>query len=1086
MKTCRSMPRARVGLFAALLMLSTAYGQQTEQTNVPPIEILRVLPNKVRYLPGEQGRVQVTLRNNSITEQAAEVAGDMVQELARVTPLAPQKVTLPARKETAVEILFTAPTHEYGAAVRVRALQDGAVRAQAQDAFAVARSVWPVAIGAHLTMMDMSGRPWQDPPKDIKIARERYFNWWEKMFWPPDDWGDMTPTGESWFSGQGGRYEVKKVLKEFTALARSNGIASVTYGKSTGGGPAGWEIARQHPDWFTEDAAGRIVGTYDTDLFARWDSLPRYEGRPWHYLYPNLSRLDALDHGIDEILNSALDYGWDGVRFDGDFTWVASDAVAARNQRRMKERIWAKLPDFVFGFNEGFGPADSDPATWSHGLREGLAGGGHWMNEGVGNNDFGYASNGRYTSFRAYWEHESAGADRLRQIGASYHFIYYLPKESRGLYKFILGTSAGAHPVYGESADAPGCTNWGRFLTRWSAFVWDVNLRNASNAEAQVSSAAPLWHAVKTRVADAGTAMTVVHLIVPPSTDDCHDPKVQVGPPAAQVAVRVRVPAGETVVRAAAIAPEQPDEALDLPVTREGEWVAVTVPSVKTWTMLVIERSGKYTVPVYRRFTEPPDPKKVQEGVEAGVGKLMRDPLRPEASSEVAGKIRVLEMENLYQTHAKVEPDKDASGGYCTRIDYTMANSSVISHAIYSSVTPGRYRATYRLKLKSKTDDAGKAIWAGFGLFVMLGEKQVWLKEIGPNDFRTPGQYEDFPVEFAFLGEGSTINVSAFWRGQQSGGTVYADKITLEQLAAFTDQDIAAIEKKQAGAATGGSVAAQTRPGGDPGLDVLVVNGLYAPLYRLPEALAQLGPVKEIPWKPAPAVAPASPDSKSPDAELLIEIPDPKQVRVKYCPVSVGDNSAQISGYPATYADLSRYDLVVLINADATWLRFPGRAALRQFVAAGGSLLVLGGNMTLGQGGFAGTFLADMLPVTVAEARDVQHVPAPLRPLSAGLSAALPRDLWKPTPYVFWQHRAALKPGAQVQMTAGKEPVLITGAFEKGRVAVFTGTVLGVPAGKEQPFWDWKVWPPLLATTVRWLDPRAEAQPEPAAPTPAK
>jgi hypothetical protein len=56
--------------------------------------------------------------------------------------------------------------------------------------------------------------------------------------------------------------------------------------------------------------------------------------------------------------------------------------------------------------------------------------------------------------------------------------------------------------------------------------------------------------------------------------------------------------------------------------------------------------------------------------VEAGAGQLMRDPLRPEASSEATSKVRVMEMEGLYQTQAKVEPDKDASGGYCTRIDY--------------------------------------------------------------------------------------------------------------------------------------------------------------------------------------------------------------------------------------------------------------------------------------------------------------------------------------------------------------------------------------------------------------------------------
>lgn len=1070
--TARSMAgialAIQIGCSTALLLLGAAQAEQPVTASAPRIQLVRVFPGKVRYLPNEKGSVQVTLRNTGATDEAVTVTAELVQELARVTPLAPQPATLPAEKETTVDLPFTAPAQEYGCAVRVQAMQNGTVLARAQDMFAVARHVWPVAIGANLTIMDMSGRPWQNPPQDIKTARERYFNWWEKMFWPPDDWGNMNPATESWFSGQSGRYEVKKVLKEFTRLARANGIASVTYGKSVAGGPAGWEIARQHPDWFKQDAGGRIIGTYETELFAGWDSQPKFKGCAWHYLYPNLARLDTLDHGIDQILASALEYGWDGVRFDGDFSWVASDAVAARNQRRMKERIWAKLPDFVFGYNEGFGPPAADPATWPHGLREGLAGGGHWMNEGIGNCDFGYASNGSYTSYHDYWDQEGAAADRLRRIGASYHFIYYLPKESRGLYKFILGTSAGAHPVYGESAVAPGCPNWGRFLTRWSALFWDVNLRNGPDTDAQVTAKVPLWHALKARVVDAGTAMTVVHLVVPPSTDNCHDEKVQLGASAAAVAVRVRIPADETVVRAAAIAPEQPDDALELTVTRDGGWAAVTVPAVKTWTMVAIERGGKYTLPAYPEYTELPDPKEVQAGVEAGMGKLMRDPLRPEASSEVAGKVRVLEMENLYQTQAKVEPDPDASGGSCTRIDYTMSNSTVITHAIFNSVMPGHYRATYRLKLKSKTDAAGKAVWAGFGLFVMLGEKQVWLKEIGPNDFKTPGQYEDFPVEFDFLGEDSAINVSAFWRGQQQGGTVYADKITLEQLAVYSDQDIAAIEAKK-GAGPTETADRALKPGGDEGLDVLVVNGLYADRYRLPEALARLGPVTAIPWKPPPVVAPTSPDGMEEKVEPAIDIPDPKGVRVKYCPVTVGDNSARVNGYPETYAGLCQYDLVVLINADAAWFQFPGRAALRRFVAAGGGLLVLGGNMSLGQGNFAGTYLADLLPVTVAAALDVQHRPAALRPAEAGLARSVPKDLWQQPDYVFWQHRTALKPGAEVQVTAGQDPVLITGKFEKGRVAVFTGTVLGVPDVKQEPFWAWKGWPLLMRNTLAWV-----------------
>ncbi len=210
--------------------------------------------------------------------------------------------------------------------------------------------------------------------------------------------------------------------------------------------------------------------------------------RDWYYLYPNINRLDMLDWGIDQLIASAQEYGWDGVRFDGDFSWAANDEVGARNQRRMKERIWAKLPNFVFGYNISFSPTEETPDKWTHALREGLAGGGHYMHEAI--RDYAYASNGRYSSYHDYWTKESAACEHVRQLGASYHFIYdlnHLKSPEQKIYKFVLGTSAGAHPVYGDSAIAGGCANWGRFLTRWSAFVWDTNLRNRPDAEARVT-----------------------------------------------------------------------------------------------------------------------------------------------------------------------------------------------------------------------------------------------------------------------------------------------------------------------------------------------------------------------------------------------------------------------------------------------------------------------------------------------------------------------------------------------------------------------------------------------------------------------
>ena len=70
---------------------------------------------------------------------------------------------------------------------------------------------------------------------------------------------------------------------------------------------------------------------------------------------------------------------------------------------------------------------------------------------------------------------------------------------------------------------------------------------------------------------------------------------------------------------------------------------------------------------------------------------------------------------------------------------------------------------------------------------------------------------------------------------------------------------------------------------------------------------------------------------------------------------------------------------------------------------------------------------------------------------------------------LYWRHRVTPKPGAVVAVTAGGEPVLITGTYGQGRVAVFAGTALGEPNGQEVPFWQWSDWPRLLQNTITWV-----------------
>ena len=178
-----------------------------------------------------------------------------------------------------------------------------------------------------------------------------------------------------------------------------------------------------------------------------------------------------------------------------------------------------------------------------------------------------------------------------------------------------------------------------------------------------------------------------------------------------------------------------------------------------------------------------------------------------------------------------------------------------------------------------------------------------------------------------------------------------------------------------------------------------------------------------------------------------------------------------VSGtFPGTAEELARYDLVILANVNGRSLRPDGRALLKRYVEYGGAVLMLGGYYAYGAE-YHGTELAEIAPVEFVNGRDLVASPD-------GARIAPVKD--NAQPRVFWRHNVTPKPGTRVVLTADSQPLLITGTFGKGRVAVFAGSVMGDPAAGQLPFWEWNQWPSVLAETLAWLVPTAAAAAPPA------
>jgi uncharacterized membrane protein len=85
----------------------------------------------------------------------------------------------------------------------------------------------------------------------------------------------------------------------------------------------------------------------------------------------------------------------------------------------------------------------------------------------------------------------------------------------------------------------------------------------------------------------------------------------------------------------------------------------------------------------------------------------------------------------------------------------------------------------------------------------------------------------------------------------------------------------------------------------------------------------------------------------------------------KYLRLGVRDSLELVDGFPATREELFRYRAIVLGTIEASFFSADQHRMLAEFVSRrGGGLLALGGRSSFAEGGWTGTPLAEVLPVT--------------------------------------------------------------------------------------------------------------------------
>jgi uncharacterized membrane protein len=178
-------------------------------------------------------------------------------------------------------------------------------------------------------------------------------------------------------------------------------------------------------------------------------------------------------------------------------------------------------------------------------------------------------------------------------------------------------------------------------------------------------------------------------------------------------------------------------------------------------------------------------------------------------------------------------------------------------------------------------------------------------------------------------------------------------------------------------------------------------------------------------------------------------------------------HTGEIAGLPPSSQGYQAFSVVVLSNIDAPAIGPERLGLLRAFVRNGGGLIALGGLWAFDRGGYRGSILEEMLPVSMAEET--------LRAVAAGAALELtPAGVWPRNcdlaarPCAFLFHGLTARPGATVHMTAEKMPVLVSGTYGQGRVVACALTVNGDPPQEAIPFWEWRGWTDILAQAADW------------------
>jgi uncharacterized membrane protein len=187
--------------------------------------------------------------------------------------------------------------------------------------------------------------------------------------------------------------------------------------------------------------------------------------------------------------------------------------------------------------------------------------------------------------------------------------------------------------------------------------------------------------------------------------------------------------------------------------------------------------------------------------------------------------------------------------------------------------------------------------------------------------------------------------------------------------------------------------------------------------------------------------------------------------------------------FPTTLEALTSYDCVMLSDIGANTLLLhpdtftrsrekPNRLhLLRDYVADGGGLVMIGGYLTFqgieAKAQYAGSAVEEALPVTLMREDDRVEAPQGIVPELVAGKHPIASGLDVRWPALLGYNRVVPKADGEVIARVGDDPLLVAGAFGKGRGVAFTSDC--GPHWAPPPFVEWDGYALLWNGIAEWV-----------------